>query len=589
MTATVQKRNALPQSAPAAAPQRAPRGTLRRPPSFWQRVGAFLRTLRYLRPMQIIARLDYRARVVYYNSPLYPFIEYELEVPERPLLAAPHLWRGTAERGRDLSRNTFTFVGRTVNMDKKVQWQPQGVSALWLYNLHYFDWLADLRALNTEDARQHARDTVRDWVDACGTSFHPVFWHPYPLSLRLVSWLTHADWLMEGADIGWKKDFMASLVRQANHMPKVLEWDVGGNHLIKNLKALIYTGLCLPGRQTTYLEAVSLLKEQLDLQVLPDGAHYELSPHYHADVLQDMLDIHALMLKANQVPPQELDDAIDRMAVALAFFRHGDGGLALFNDGAVGDVNHLDDLMERCGGTGGKLPRQLPYAGYVRLQKDDTLVLMDTAKCCPDDLPAHAHADTLSFELSVGGERVFVNSGTYAYQHELRNVLRGTAAHNTAVVAGEDSAEVWDTFRLGRRPRRIEFSLREEPNTGIGVEAWHDGYAHLGAKHTRRLFLSEDGLDLRGEDVIESRREQPVTVHFHLHPDVKYKLTGDHSAEITTARGSRLTFRVKGGRLYDLDSQYAPQFGELAATRQLVLRGSWEAGKCQMLWGIKIK
>ncbi|MBI1363903.1 MAG: hypothetical protein GC134_07940 [Proteobacteria bacterium] len=588
MTAQVRKKNTF-QSPPAAPALRVAAHGGTKPAGTFAHLGALWRTLRYLRPVQILARLDYRARVLYYKSFLYPFIEYEdHEIPEKPLFNPPHLWRGNAELGKALAKYTFLFLDRPVNMDKKVQWEPQGVSTLWLYNLHYFQWLADLRATDTEEARQTAREMVRDWIENCGT-FHPLRWHPYPLSLRLVSWLTHAEWLLEGADGGWRKDFMTSLSQQADHMPRVLEWDVGGNHLIKNLKALAYTGLCLPGRQSTYLEAVSLLKEQLDLQILPDGAHYELSPHYHADVLEDLLDIHALMLKANQVPPQELDDAIDRMAVTLAFYRHPDGGLALFNDGAVGDVDHIDDLLERCGGLGGKLPRQLPYAGYVRLQKKGFCVLMDTGKCCPDDLPAHAHADTLSFELSVGDERVFVNSGTYAYQHELRNTFRGTAAHNTAVVAGTDSAEVWDNFRLGRRPRKVEFSLREEPNTGIGVEAWHDGYKYMGAKHTRRLFLNEEGTDLRGEDVIDSKTEYPVTVHFHLHPDVKYKLTGDHTAELTTARGTKLVFRAKGGRLYDIDSQYAPQFGRSTPTRQLVLRGTWEGGKCQMLWGIKNK
>lgn len=551
-------------------------------------LGAFLRTLKYLRPMQVLARLDYRARALYYKSPFYNFIEYEHDVPEDLLIAPPHLWKGDAELGEALGKYTFLFLDRPVSMGKAMQWAPQGVSALWIYNLHYFQWLADLRATGTDAARATARDMVRDWIEACG-NFHPVYWHPYPLSLRLVSWLTHADWMLDGADGGWRKLFLASLAKQADHMPKVLEWDVGGNHLIKNIKALIYTSLCLPGRQSTYLEAVSLLKEQLDLQILPDGAHYELSPHYHADVLEDLLDIHAVMLKANQVPPQELDDAIDRMAVALAFYRHPDGALALFNDGSIGDLKHIDDVLERCGGAGGKLPRQLPYAGYVRLQKKNFCVLMDTARCCPDDLPAHAHADALSFELSIGDERVFVNCGTYAYQHELRNTFRGTAAHNTAVINGENSAEVWSNFRLGRRPRKVEFSVQEESNTGIGVEAWHDGYAHIGAKHTRRLFLNEEGTDLRGEDVVSSKVQHPVTVHFHLHPQVKYTLTGDHSAELVTPRGTKLMFRVKGARLYDLESLYAPHFGHMEKTRQLVLRGNWENGKCQMLWGVKIK
>jgi uncharacterized heparinase superfamily protein len=472
-------------------------------------------------------------------------------------------------------------------MGKTMQWRPPGVSALWVYTLHYFGWLKDLRALPGDDGLFEARRLVESWITDAG-DFDRTLWHPYPLSLRLVNWLTHADWLMSGADVGFKTAFMTSLVKQANHLPKVLEWDVGGNHLLKNIKALVYTGLCLPSRQSTYLEGVDLLDEQLAVQILPDGAHYERSPHYHADVLEDLLDIHALILRAGQKPSAALDEAIEKMAVALAFYRHPDGGLALFNDGETGNPDHLDALLDRCG-LAGDVPSELPYAGYMRLARGGTVVFMDTGLCCPDSLPAHAHADTLSIELSIGTERVVVNGGTYAYQHELRNTLRGTAAHSTVCLNRQDSAEVWGTFRLGRRPRRVVSALREEPGLGIGVEASHDGYRHIGAKHFRRLFLSADGRDLRGEDVIDAKTTPYAVAHFHLAPGVKVALKSPEEAELTTPLGAKVHVRVKGGQMSETESRYSPSFGLLVPTRQLTVRGQWDKdGKCVLKWGLRL-
>src|SRR5690606_31663162 len=133
---------------------------------------------------------------------------------------------------------------------------------------------------------------------------------------------------------------------------------------IRNIRALVTVGLCLPNRQSTYLESLDLLKEQLGTQILHDGVHAQRSPFYHARVLKDLLDIHALILKAGQHPPAELDDVVDRMATALQFLRHPDGGLALFNDSGVGNPQPLNELVKRCGSSG-KLPREMPYAGYV--------------------------------------------------------------------------------------------------------------------------------------------------------------------------------------------------------------------------------
>ena len=82
------------------------------------------------------------------------------------------------------------------------------------------------------------------------------------------------------------------------------------------------------------------------------------------------------------------------------------------------------------------------------------LLVCDVAPIGPDHLPAHAHADTLSFELSFKGRRVFVNSGTSEYGLSAeRQRQRGTAAHNTLVLDEENSSEVWAGFRVARRAR----------------------------------------------------------------------------------------------------------------------------------------
>src|SRR5690606_33541669 len=94
----------------------------------------------------------------------------------------------------------------------------------------------------------------------------------------------------------------------------------------------------------------------------------------------------------------------------------------------------------------------LGASGYARVLEGELALFVDVAAVGPDHLPGHAHADTLSMELSLFGQRVLVNSGTPLYaagSERLR--IRSTEAHNTLVVAGENSSEVWDSFRVARR------------------------------------------------------------------------------------------------------------------------------------------
>ncbi|MBF0267946.1 MAG: heparinase II/III family protein [Alphaproteobacteria bacterium] len=438
-------------------------------------IGQTLRWAVHLRPSQIFWRLLRRTQR--------RFLKMPSGHAEMPVCFPADPWPGNAENGKRIADDG---VIRLLNLEHAlaapIDWTPQDKDALWRFTLNYFEWLADLKAA---DRPQTARDMILDWI-AGNRDPRKETWHPYPLSLRLFAWLRFAPWILEGSDQKFERSFLSSLDAHADLLARMIEYDVGGNHLIKNLKGLIAAAACLPSHAHLRDRWMTALKEQIDEQILPDGFHYERSPSYHLQVLIDLIDISDLL----DAPPAWLSDAILRMLPALSTMRHPDGGLALFNDGDVGDPKLLGALDSRFGKPA---PHpMLPDAGYARLEVGDMVVIFDAGLCCPDHLTAHAHADTLSFEMSVGKERVIVNGGTYAYQDPLRNHFRGTAAHSTIMVNNEDCAEVFGTFRLGRRPKKAELFW-----DGDWLVGRHDGYRHLGVTVERRLRLTEEGLEGR--------------------------------------------------------------------------------------------
>lgn len=528
------------------------------------------------------ARVAYRLRCLYYASPAYGLFEKLPPLPEKLKLDPPDLWGGDAARGRQVAEGTFAHVGQELNLGvPPSNWFPAKASALWVFHLHYHDWIGDLRAAGDKTT---ARRLLASWMEAC-SSWDKVAWHPYPLSLRLVNWLTHASWLLSNAEgESLPDEFIAGFweltLAQAKHLASNPETWLEGNHLIKNMKALVYAGACIPGCEGLLMQGLPGLLRALKAQVNADGGHYEASPWYHAQVLEDVLDVSALLRKAGGVPPQ-LAETAERMAAALAFYRHPDGGLALFNDGAVGDAAHLDRLLKRAGNP--DAPRILPDTGYARLERGGTVLLLDAGKVGPDENPGHAHADTLSLELSLAGERVIVNGGTYAYQHRLRNLFRGTAAHATVSVDGADSAEVWAGFRVGRRPRRVELETKNLDEGDCAAMGVHDGYRHIGATHTRKVVMAGDGRTIRGEDQVRFRRaaRRKVSAVFPLAPGVDCRLERDDLARLTMPDGKSYTLAVQGARLDVHDTRYAPQFGVLVSNRTLVaqvaMRGAVES------------
>jgi hypothetical protein len=147
---------------------------------------------------------------------------------------------------------------------------------------------------------------------------------------------------------------------------------------------------------------------------------------------------------------------------------HPDGEIALFNDAAFGIAPapaELTATRASCWVTPTPHSRSsshLADSGYVRAASRDAVLIADVAPVGPDYLPGHAHADTLSFELSLFGQRTIVNGGTSRYgTGPEREAERGTPAHSTVTVDGENSSEVWAGFRVARRAKPFDLRIEE--------------------------------------------------------------------------------------------------------------------------------
>ena len=108
----------------------------------------------------------------------------------------------------------------------------------------------------------------------------------------------------------------------------------------------------------------------------------------------------------------------------------------------------------------------------------------------------------------------------------------------------------------------------------VWASASHDGYApNFGLTHRRRLWLSADGLDLRGEDTLEGGPKGVFAIPFHLHPDVKASLIQNGGAALLRTPGAvAWRFNIGGGRLELADSVYLGH-GAVRRSEQLVVTG----------------
>ena len=216
----------------------------------------------------------------------------------------------------------------------------------------------------------------------------------------------------------------------------------------------------------------------------------------------------------------------------------------------------------------------LPATGYYGWRGDDqTYLAVDAGPVGPDGNPGHAHGDIFSFEMSLRGRRVIVDSGVHDYEPgEMRRYCRSTRAHNTVEVGGQDQCEFWDVFRVARRGRPHDV-VWEPDAGGFRLCGWHDGYQRLaGAPTHERQFRWQAPGRLEVRDRIRAGRAVPAVARLHLHPRCEVSLTGDRSAAVTFEEG-RLDLSFDGpGRLELEESWYCPEFGRRDSNRTVAFR-----------------
>lgn len=518
-------------------------------------------TLRHLRPIQFYWRV--RSRIVRPPADLRP-------APSPRALANP-CWSEPAQREASMvGPIRFRFLNESHDLPGR-DWDDPGRAMLWRYNLHYFD---DLNARDSGSRATWHQNLLNRWINenpaGSGTG-----WEPYPTSIRIVNWI---KWALGGGRLS--TEAVHSLAVQARWLSRRMEHHLLGNHLFSNAKALVFAGLFFEGAEAqAWLEqGLPILAREIREQILPDGGQFERSTLYHALALEDMLDLANLScVFANAVPVRWrptialVRDVTGPMRNWLAAMCHPDGEISYFNDAARNVAPapiELERYAARLGLHGhpdsGERLTHLAASGYVRVEWDEAVVLLDVAPVGPDYLPGHAHADTLSFELSLFGQRFLVNSGTSLYEiGEERSRQRGTAAHNTVVIDGQDSTEVWAGFRVARRARPR--GLQIVRNGGITVRCAHDGYRRLKGKAEHRREWSCTASALTVEDRISGSFGH-AQARFHLHPSVK--LEEGRLDFATTTRvvlilrhGQRVIFSIDGGVLSKEIATWHPEFG----------------------------
>jgi uncharacterized heparinase superfamily protein len=472
----------------------------------------------------------------------------------------PEVWMGDAERGRELIR----YVDGHKNDQLIALLSPTGFDMLDP-RFHGFGWLADLRAEGSVDAQRAAVLLIETWIDH-NSRWNAQTWHADLLAERLLRWIGAYAFYMPELDPYQNTRIVASVAQQGRHLKRIVGSNVDDIAGLRSAAGLVGAGVAL-GNQTSWIaHGLKVLAKYCTRMILADGGPYTRNAGDLPIVLRLLIDTRTLLHGAAVPVPSFLAHAIDRIVPALRFFRMSDHKLTVFHGSSENCPYALEDVLVKSGVTA-RAPSSLPQTGFEKLVADKTQIIMDCGS-----VAKHADkiiASPLAFEMTSGDDRIIVNCGQHAHDKRWHDLLSATAAHSTLTLDHADAV----VTGAGAHTQCHRFETAQ----GSILDVTHDGYAtRYGVTHTRRLFLSPHGRDLRGEDELKTAMPTldgvPAIIRFHLHPRTSVALTNNGAeALIRLASGDGWRLLQDGAHLSIEDSIYLGENGLPQKTRQLVL------------------
>ena len=541
--------------------------------------------------------------------------------------------------------------------------QVPGSDPKWPWALGRLDGLVALAqgywvasdAQQRQDYVEALCQQLLEFIDACPVGEGVQWACPMDVALRAAN-IAQALWMVSDAPCVRAPAFLTralqSLVHHAAYVEAHLEdaWSVPNNHLVSNHTGLMVVASLfprLPGSRRLGALAARGLRETMRRQVHPDGVSFEGSLPYH----RLSVELFLLGLLAARAAGKSLGRAyalrLRRMLHVVQAYCTSSGrcpqvgdndsgrawplqeresldhgylvplGAALYRSARLKEPGaQLPDeavwLLGREGlrrfnglGAQGAPPRTFlsPLGGVHLLRGPDALVCVSAGAVGQRGTGGHSHNDQLSFELHLRGRALVVDPGTGTYTRDarLRNQLRGTAAHNTLEVDGQEQAP-FDPAKLflltdGAHGRLLDAS---EGETVLRLRARHDGYrrlAHpLGLE--RRFTLDSLQGSLAVVDLLQGEGNHAVASRFHLAPDLKAQVRpatederaraacvpgapqriGAEAVELRRGEGLEAVLLLTEGLIVGVEqAPYSPGYGELTSAPVVVARGHLHA------------
>ena len=472
----------------------------------------------------------------------------------------------------DFINNEAEFIGIKANFLKDFESQ----SLLWKYNFFYCDFLLDSKIPN-KNKEKFINQYSKEFIGQSPAK------DPYVISLRLVNII---KWLsIDQKNIS--EALFENLQEQYFLLRKKIEFHLNGNHLLANIKALIFFEVAFSKDliNSSLLHWLDLLSDQLDKQILADGGHFELSPMYHNIILEDLIDLF-LISKNNSHLMNILMPYLKKMLRWSSIMKDTFGNIIYFHDSVTGvsltfdqisnylKQNQLNQFLDfQIQDEDGVI--DLNDSGFLNLKRFGFNVFFDSSNLKAKYISGHYHSSLFSIQLEIDGIPFISNPGISTYAVSKRRLdERSNYSHSCFSINNENTSNIWHAFRMAKT-HECHYQIFKDSYGQCSVKGYTNSYQN----HQYSRYLELDKNNIKITDSVKQNsntlKQHNYYIYWPLHYGIEIKSYTNNSV-ICFAKGLPNEYEV----IFDCNvpykltidkSYYCKSFGKLIDSNKLVI------------------
>ena len=418
-------------------------------------------------------------------------------------------------------------------------------------SIHNFLWL---NLIDRKNENEIIQKIIGEWIKKY-SKYTKGIWDEDLTSLRVISWISNADLILNTNDKDFNKSFYKNIIRQTNFVKKNINNLNDENKKISSISLLVLSGLVFKEYYVYYKiglkELKKFIEDYFDENGFPKNRNFENLLTF----VQYFILIKEWIKNAQEVVPEYLENIVEKNLVCLNSVNNPLKKLPLFNGSTDKSLSNFFLYLDKLNYSSKK---NLKSVGQVQIVKNKkTALYFDSGEPPNYQLSKDYQSGPLSFEYSSDKDKIITNCGYGRRISKKFQILSKFTSGQSTLCIDDTSVVKFKKSNLINKAYGSTISNsfkifdveRKEDKINIVISATHNAYLEkFGYLHKRKINFFKKSNSIEGSDYLIKKNEGinvGFSIRFHLYPGIN---------TVRTLSGKSILLQTNGNKSWVFSS-----------------------------------